>query len=187
MKKKIKTQHIVSLILLVLFVLAGYSFVYNPGRLKIKKIHEEIDALKKINMLRNDIGTLMVQLEEVYNHFPVEKDVSWLVGKMSILINQTKLKLLSMEPQQFYSTKNYLLIPIKIRLMGDYHQIGELVSKIESSQRYLRLERLELTSTMFTGKLGAEERIKKDRVILDVTMMVETCFPEKEKTITFKK
>lgn len=113
----------------------------------------ETKAFKVANL--NEYREQMVEMEtrfgSLLKQLPKDTEVPGLIDDISSAALNSGLELQSIDPQDMKSTEFYKELPIKIEVVGDYHEMGAFVSGVASLPRIVTLHDFEIKSSKDAG------------------------------------
>ncbi len=95
-----------------------------------------------------------------------EQDVVWLLRTVGELANEADIHLSTISPQPPKHRGEFTQVSVSLRLTASYHQLGQFLSRLESAEHLLRVDKLNL-SPKASGD-GASEA--------DVDLVVSTMY-----------
>lgn len=146
------------LVVATLVILAGsfYFLKYKPQseRLqglesKISQQEKRLSQLKKaasqIDTFREKLAASEEQLAELLALLPDEKEIPGLLDSISQLGAQVGLENVLFQPQPEQKHEFYAVIPVRLDLLGTYHELGVFYDKISKLNRILKVDSLNMT------------------------------------------
>ena len=141
-------------IVILIFIVAlgiGNKFIYQPRTKIIKQIHLEIEKQTQKNGLLQDIIALKKDIASYNERIPRNTEITWIVDEISKLSKDSGIELLSLEPQAIEDRGSYYRLPLELDIKCSYHQLGNFLSKIENSPKFIRLDNFRLDTEPETG------------------------------------
>lgn len=152
-----KWQKIVILAVLV-FLIGGvfYWKIYTPKQTEIKSLTDEKNRLEreiqqlltmqaKLEDLQKEVLLLEEQLQELVALLPDHEQMAELIISIEGLATQTGLEVLTFDPQPEVMHEDfYGEAPVKLRIMGSYHELGKFFQKVANEQRILNIKGLQM-------------------------------------------
>lgn len=142
---------IASVAILLLTFIGTKNIIYDPNsqrmRNRLKMLDEEYEKNRiffEIKKIKDEIGVYSKDI------LAGEKDLPWLLGKISEIFNLLKIEVISMEPQPLEKTAFYTRLPVKVKTLCSYHTLGELLSRLEGLEKFVDINYLELRN--FSGQ-----------------------------------
>jgi Tfp pilus assembly protein PilO len=111
---------------------------------KVSKLTQEIADESKHNILLESIHRLQMRLEERQKHLLPTLESAWLMNRLTQLTASMGLTLLSIQPEKFPASEKLQGVSIGMALNCSYHQLGQLVEKIENSDIFMRIQELNM-------------------------------------------
>ena len=160
-----KNQFLILSVLVIAIILVAYFYFFLKPQISalrkvlpkvgavnkdIKEVNKQIDSIDevkaRINALKEKVGQYETRL-------PTKKEISLILNHLSALASKEDIKIIGIkeldtikgemqEGEQAYSG-----VPIEIDMKSGYHQLGKFISEIESSDRLMKIDDLEIKST----------------------------------------
>ncbi len=146
--------------LIAAFVFIGtIKFIYQPRTQQLSRLLKTLDEEYEKNRIFFEIGKIKDEIDtrSAKEMLKSEKDLPWLLGRISEIFNSLHLELISIEPQPLEKAGFYTRIPVKVKTVCSYHSLGELLSRLEKLDRFVEVSYLELKS--FREAESAKEEI----------------------------
>jgi len=150
---KIVLAVVPSVILVILFIV----LIYSPKNSKIKSLNESIAKLdneiassevkvRKLNKLRAENVRLKEKLAELQEQLPEEKEVSSLLKQITDLGLKSGLEILLWRPEAREPDPAgvYVEIPVKVTVIGGYHNLGVFFSHISQIKRIVNISDIKI-------------------------------------------
>ena len=99
---------------------------------------------KKKNLLISEIKVFDKYIDTYLKRLSRDRGVSWLLSVVGDLAKQEKVKITSIKPGSSKVKKEYSKLYITLETVSKYYQLGKFISRIESSEKFLKIESLEL-------------------------------------------
>ena len=127
-----------------------------------QQISKVDDTKKKLALLKDDYL--------IYgNKFPKAEEIPRLLETLSTIAAKSEINIVAIRPQSKASKKHkgkiailFQEMPIQIIAQGGYHQIGSFINRLETLDRFLKVDDISLVQSGATGKM------------LRVTLLVST-------------
>ena len=190
-----------TLIVGILLVIVGYvyfftafmPFFFQPQRARVNTLDTEYDKISaELEKARKTVNSL-ARLEEEYERLhekwivaqsllPQEKEVAQLLRKVTRAGSQSGIQFDLFEPQLTVTKEFITENPVKVKVRGEYHEVGVFLSKVANLDRIISVTGLnvqhykdkdnsggwtveaEMTMTAFTMNKSGEvtdESVKK--------------------------
>lgn len=167
MSYKLKTI-IVSVVVILFIAIVGMNFIYQSAKRKIeaieatqKKEEEKNKLLKEVNKRQKDIQKYRFRLS-------LNKDISYFINYVSKLADASGVEVISIEPKSLQRENYYQKLPLNLSLKASYNELGKFISKLESSEQFILVEKMRFGKQEI-GKLSSSEEIKVE-VKLDISL-----------------
>lgn len=133
------------IVLITIAILFGVYFscqklVVKPHKQKLSRLTQKLEHAK----LEDDIGNLYKEVKSYEKVLPEQKDVSWLREQITELAQKSKLYIISIEPLATQKINPYLYVSFKLKISCAYSQLLEFIHLIESSNKLITIENLDL-------------------------------------------
>ena len=137
----------------VYFFTSFLPFFHHPMRSKIESLSSEYEKMSaELEKARKTVGNL-AKLEAEYNRLhdkwfaaqgllPKEKEVADLLRKVTRVGSQAGIDFLLFEPQDPVQKEFITENPVKVRVRGEYHQLGIFLSKVANLDRIINVTNL---------------------------------------------
>lgn len=151
-------------IVFLLMLVMGWYFLLHPAQQAIDDQQRDeaqlkLDYLSKLQQT-SDLALLRAKQEELRQHigwhhqqFSDHDDPGLLLGEIAAIATQYQLTLEMARPVGAIKTPYYQLLPLQLRLLGRYHDIGHFAAALAASPRLFVLGKLQLSSTDDTKDL----------------------------------
>lgn len=111
---------------------------------KVSKLTQKTASESKSNILLESINRLQMQSEELQKHLLPTLESLWLMNRLTQLTTSMGLTLLAIQPEKFPASEKLQGIAVRVVLNCSYHQLGQLVEKIENSDIFMRIQELNM-------------------------------------------
>ena len=161
---KEKSQLLVlSLLVIVIMLVSYFYFFLKPKAAVLREILPEAAALDKevmetgklisnIDDFKKEISKLKKEVGQYETKLPTEKEITSILNQLSALASQEQVKIIGIRELGITrddaeeKERAYKEVPIEIEMKSGYHQLGRFINKIESSDRLMKIESLEINS-----------------------------------------
>ncbi len=131
------------LFLIVSLLLAGFmlanNIIVSPFVSKLKSLYSEQTGINYKRQLVQEIGGLDKKLGSYKSSFPENKQVSWFIEELNKMAEQSSVSLTSIAPVNDENRGDYQKSIMKLETQCTYHELGDFVSRIESSSRFIKI------------------------------------------------
>lgn len=166
---------IITILVMAITFMGTKKFIYDFHTQQLKNTLKALDEEYEKNRIFFEIERIKDELSGYSKEMlKSEKDLAWLLGKLSEIFNLLQLEVTSMEPQPLEKTFFYTRVPVKVKLVASYHALGELVAKLENLDKFIEISFLELRSSIKSESAKEEglvttssKRIGPSRLRLD--------------------
>lgn len=116
----------------------------------VKKIGNYQGLENKIEKAKNKMSELKLDIEYYEKMLPTEREIPRLLQYISQIARETNIKLIELEqlaekkPEEEQSL--YVAVPIALTIGGDYHDLGLFMNKIETADRFMKIETFNISS-----------------------------------------
>jgi len=150
MKAKNKEQDtwnkilIASVIIVLLTLVTGLVFIYRPFASKNKSLRADILREREKNILIGKIRAISKYLKVYDKRIPEAEGVSWLLGEVSNMASRHGIEISSIKPGNPEDYGLYTKMFVIVDVACAYNQLGGFISAMESSEKFLKVESINL-------------------------------------------
>ncbi len=160
----------------VYFFTSFLPFFRHPMGSKIESLSSEYEKMSaELEKARKTVGNL-AKLEAEYNRLhdkwiasqgllPKDKEVADLLRKVTRVGSQAGIDFLLFEPQDLVQKEFITENPVKVRVRGEYHQLGVFLSKVANLDRIVNVSNLVIKSVDKREGGGREDRVLRNHTI----------------------
>ena len=119
----------------------------------ISEHQSEAQRLREQLQQESELGNRQAQLEESLGLVELYRrrlapgqDVVWLLRTVGELANEADIHLSAISPQPPKHRGDFTQVSVSLRLTASYHQLGRFLSRLESAEHLLRVDKLNLAS-----------------------------------------
>jgi len=142
--KKINKVVILHVTVIIVAFVIGFLFIYRPFLNKNKTLRVQILQERERNILVGKIRALGKHLKVYENMLLEQKNVSWLLAMVSDMASKENIEVSSIKPDDLEDRGLYSKLYVVLDTISTYHQLGKFISRIEGSEKFLRVERIEM-------------------------------------------
>jgi len=135
---------IVNAIILVLVLVIGAVFIYLPFTNKNKMLRADILKERDKNILIGKIKAMSKYLKVYDKIVPKGAGVSWLLGETSNIASKEHVEISSIKPGNSEDYGLYTKLFVIVDVASTYNQLGRFVAGIESSEKFLKVESINI-------------------------------------------
>jgi type IV pilus assembly protein PilO len=152
-------------LLTYLVLCIGFYYVkYKPQSERLSALKTEIGAqekklveLKKAAAQAQALEAEVAKMEEDFNQLlallPDQREIPGLLDSISRLASQAGLEQVSFQPQPEQMQDFYASIPVRLELVGSYHELGVFLDRVSKLDRIVKIDNLSLTRLKQPPKL----------------------------------
>ncbi|OIO32841.1 MAG: hypothetical protein AUJ70_04740 [Candidatus Omnitrophica bacterium CG1_02_40_15] len=145
MKRKSERQRgdkliIVSAIIIVSVLATGAIFIYVPFTHKNESLRADILKERDKNLLIGKIKALNKYIKIYDKKIPDAEGVSWLLSEISNRASKERIELASIKPGNPENYGLYTKLSVIVDMISTYNQLGKFIAGIESSEKFLKIE-----------------------------------------------
>ena len=147
-----------ALVFIATFIILGGAFYflkYKPDaqhiaglKANIKQQENRLVELKRaaaqVEVLQKEVAESEKELAQLLTMLPDQKEIPGLLDSVSQLGAQVGLENILFQPQPEQLQEFYAVIPIRLDLLGRFHELGTFFDKISKLDRILKVENLSL-------------------------------------------
>ncbi len=131
---------IVSVIIIMLVLAIGAMFIYLPFTYKNKSLRADILKERDKNLLIGKIKALGKYIRIYDKKIPNAEGVSWLLSEVSNRASKERIEISSIKPGNLENYGLYTKLSVIVDMTSTYKQLGEFIAGIESSEKFLKIE-----------------------------------------------
>lgn len=146
------------LFILTLAILGGgfYYLLYKDMMEQGTKLHREVKQFEsrladlklkeqQIEIVKQEVAKAKEELAYFLKFLPDQKEIPKLLESVSRLGSEVGLENILFQPQAELLYDFYAAVPVRLDLVGSYHQLGTFLDKISKLERILKVEDLNLS------------------------------------------
>lgn len=136
--------------------IGGYFLIKDKHAAILKEVQTEVQLrnefeeksfqVRNLVELRQQLLQIEERFSEVLKQLPSKQEVPNLLENISAIAQQAGLSIENLELLPEAQSEFYIELPIRIRIQGTYHQMGEFVSGIGQIERIVTLHDYEVNS-----------------------------------------
>ncbi|MDO8602949.1 MAG: type 4a pilus biogenesis protein PilO [Candidatus Omnitrophota bacterium] len=151
-KNTVNKLYIAMAVIIVLTLITGILFIYTPFASKNKSLRADILKERDKNVLIGRIRALSKYIKIYDKKIPEGGSVSWLLGEVSNIASSEQVEVSSIKPGNPEGYGLYTKLSVAVDLISTYSQLGNFVSRIESSEKFLKIESINIKRMDLDGK-----------------------------------
>ena len=141
-----KPTLLVGVIGVVLGGLIGYHGIYARHAEQRRLIYAQIAQEQTDQQMQAEGAALLTQIEQYRKRLPEEPDPSWLVREAVELGQKAGLELTTISQESPKPFAQFVRLAIILQFTATYHQLGTFLDYLEGSERFIRVDHLDLQS-----------------------------------------
>ncbi len=147
---------IVNAVIIALVLVIGAMFIYMPFTDKNKSIRADILRERDKNVLIGKIRALSKYLKVYDKSVPKDEGVSWLLGEVSNMASKEHVEVPSIKPGNPEAYGLYTKLFVIVDVACTYNQLGRFIADIESSEKFLKVESVNIK------RMDLDDKFEKD-------------------------
>ncbi|MBI4336081.1 MAG: type 4a pilus biogenesis protein PilO [Candidatus Omnitrophica bacterium] len=120
----------------------GYNKIYKTTAAAIRRLNAEISSERSNAGIARRLAPLQAQVSRYEGYFEKGGDVPWLVDKVSRAADESGVNIVDLNSKPLTQLKSFAYSNLTLKVKGTFHQLGDFVSKIESADKIVRVEKL---------------------------------------------
>ena len=138
-KKTQNTLYLAGVGIIMVWSFVGWHFFVNPLVKQSKLLEaEKRNAAEKEAVLRN-IAYSEKKLSAYDEALSSTKELTWLIEASNRMASESSLMLVSAAPVGDEARGDYKKITLRVEARGGYHELGDFVSRVENSTRFIKI------------------------------------------------
>jgi type IV pilus assembly protein PilO len=137
-------------------------------RVQLQRLEDQLAEKKAIaqNLTerRNEMAALEQKLAEALTELPEGKDIDDLLAQLNDIGKKSGLEITRIEPGQETPAQFFSRIPVKMAVLGNYHEIAMFLQEVANMRRIVNVNNI---------KLGGPD-LRSDKVILRSEFLATT-------------
>jgi Tfp pilus assembly protein PilO len=177
-KKKPNKIIVISALIIVVALISGIVLIYMPFANKNRSLRSQILDERDRNVLIGKIRGIGKHLKIYNKAFPEARDVSWLLGEVSDMASKEHIEVASIKPGMPEDRGLCTELNIVLDTVSTYHQLGKFLSRIESSEKFLRIasiaiKRVDIDETFKEGATKFKRFDVKSHIVISTFVLRE--------------
>ena len=120
--------------------------VYLQQHQEVAAIQGQLEEQRRLQRLREQVAQSLRQVEGLCTHLAPSPDTEWLIRQVTTLAQKTGVEVSSIVPQAPNPIQDFTQLAVTLQLVTSYHELGKLLSEVESLPVLVRVEQLEVRS-----------------------------------------
>ncbi|NLI81690.1 MAG: type 4a pilus biogenesis protein PilO [Deltaproteobacteria bacterium] len=152
-----QAQKVLLFVMTILVLGAAFYFItYKDLTLQADRVKRNVaeqekrlatlkQAVARVDSLKIEIAQAEADFENLLRLLPDQKELPGLLESVSELGAQVGLENILFQPQPEQLREFYAAIPVRLDLIGTFHELGVFLDKVSKLDRILKVENLSLT------------------------------------------
>ncbi|MDD4856753.1 MAG: type 4a pilus biogenesis protein PilO [Candidatus Krumholzibacteria bacterium] len=169
----------------VYFFTSFLPFFHHPMRAKVASLSSEYEKMSaELEKARKTVGNL-AKLEAEYDRLhdkwvaaqgllPKDKEVADLLRKVTRIGSQSGIDFLLFEPQPPVQREFITENPVKVKVRGEYHQLGIFLSKVANLDRIVNVSQLGIKPADTKNGTGQDRMVRNYTIEAEMTLTAYT-------------
>lgn len=168
-----------STITIIIVLVVSLAFIYKPFLNKCKTLRSSILQERDRNLLIGKIRALGRHLKVYEKRIPQKgRGVSWLLSQISEMAAEESIEIISIKPGMPEGHRLYTKVYVILDTASTYHQLGRFVSRVESAEKFFRVESINIKRLDIDKDFSKETaRLKpfdvKANIVINTVIKVE--------------
>jgi len=129
-----------------------------------QQLAEKQEIAQNLNERRREMDVLEQKLAEALTELPEKKDVEELLAQLNDIGKKSGLEISSVEPGAESAANFYARIPVKMAVVGNYHEIAMFLQEVANMRRIVNVNNIKLSAP----------NLKNEKVMLKSEFMATT-------------
>jgi type IV pilus assembly protein PilO len=129
-----------------------------------QQLAEKQEIAQNLNERRREMDVLEQKLAEALTELPEKKDVEELLAQLNDIGKKSGLEISSVEPGAESAANFYARIPVKMAVVGNYHEIAMFLQEVANMRRIVNVNNIKLSAPS----------LKNDKVMLKSEFLATT-------------
>lgn len=160
---------IIFTVLILLAVFIGYNFIYKPTNKKIIFLKQTLNIEKKRSDILNEAIVLKNKQRLALSKFFDQPSFTWFINYINEIAKASSIIISSIKPLPQESVKGYVRLTINLDLEGTYRQLCDFVEKIENSERFMTINRINFKKKALS-KIEIKKAVPEEEPILEISL-----------------
>jgi Tfp pilus assembly protein PilO len=118
--------------------------MYVPRLHEMRMIQTQRAQQQATRETEMEVASILQQIERHRKHLPQEPDPSWLVREVVAHAQQSGVQFTSITPETPQQFEEFTRLAVSVQFNASYHQLGNFLDDVERSERFIRVERVEV-------------------------------------------
>lgn len=131
--------------LIIIFTAVVANSIFQLQTSRLQALKESVVEEESKNRVLAEVGPMEKRIDGYQPRLAHGGDVEWLRSKVIETAHRAQVKIISISPSRQDEKKLYIRVPITAGLECGYHQLGDFISKLESSKQFIKVDSIDLT------------------------------------------
>lgn len=168
----------------VFFVANMLPFGYQARAEAITKLEAEYEALSadlmkakqtasRLPQVRAEYEAISAKWDETKKLLPAEKEMAELLSQITVAGQRSGVEFLLFEPQPAVPRDIYSENPIKLQILGGYHEVGTFLGRVSNLPRIVNVKSINLKSVQDQSQEDAPDLVEAELQMMAYTLLSE--------------
>ena len=125
-------------------VVIGYRGIYAPQQRQVHALTERRTTETQFRQSAEEVAALVQQIERYRARLPQAPDPSWLVQELLDQARTAQIELTSITKDSSQPIGAATRLGVTVRFEASYHHLGRFLEAIERSEKFLRVEHVQV-------------------------------------------
>ena len=172
-KKKPSNIMILTAVVVIATFIIGMLLIYIPFINENKSLRDKILYERDKNLLLGNIRALLKHLDVYQKRIPEKQGISSLLSAVSDMARREQVEIDSIKPDTPEERNLYTRFAVILDTVSSYEQLGRFLSRIESSNDFMRIESISI-KRLDSGGMSKEDMEKFRPFDIKTHMVVST-------------
>lgn len=145
-----KTTLLVGALTLAVAAPAGYNIV-KGYREKVHLVQAQLVKEQAVQQAQADVAATLRQIDQYRKRLPPDPSPSWLVTEAVALGEQSRLRFTTIDQESPVEFPQFTRLAATFEFTASYHELGAFLDRVERSERFIRVERLQVDPSREEG------------------------------------
>lgn len=141
----LKPSMVSGIIVLALAGYVGYHSAYVRPRKAVEQIHQQLREAREEQALKTRVAASLQTLEQQREQLALRPDPDWFLTEVGAVAKEAGVQVVSISPQPPREGADATVLVVSLRLTTTYHQLGRFLSRLESQDRLIHVDELQVT------------------------------------------
>ena len=181
MKNNLPPSVIVSILTGFFSLVLWSQFVEAPIKRAHGRIQKELADAKELHDARVRVKRLLDEMHAIREQFAPTAETEWLVTRLTAHAQEAGLRMESTVRHAPVAVQDFQQLSVTVQLSATYHQLGKLVSQLESSDKLMWVQDLDIAKSKEQLGWGADAARPHASALPRVRLTLATLYvPEEE-------